>query len=189
MPLTKQQLLIPRVLCIGTKEGEPNDTSRDYISGNIITVGDYLSNSDFLSMKATAEYLGRLVEKFPHLFKPLPWWYGRTVEEMPGYILASKTYGIVKVNEWRCMGELCLALTDDGMLSAANWEFEPADESDYELYVSKIFTDKIVELSKEKNRLEMTIGKGVTLEKGGFASDRIDEIEKEITQLKDQYKK
>ena len=86
MPLTKQQLLIPRVLCIGTKEGEPNDTSRDYISGNIITVGDYLSNSDFLSMKATAEYLGGLVEKFPHLFKPLPWWYGRTVEEMPLYV-------------------------------------------------------------------------------------------------------
>lgn len=185
MPLTKHQLLIPRVLCIGTKEGEPNFPGSRFMAGDIIKQ----NGRDYWSKKADAWLNKTTVKKHPHLFKPLPWWYGRTVEEMPEYILASKTYGIVKVNEWRCMGELCLALTDDGMLSAANWEFEPADESDYELYVSKIFTDKIVELSKEKNRLEMTIGKGVTLEKGGFASDRIDEIEKEITQLKDQYKK
>lgn len=188
MPLTKQQLLIPRVLCIGGKEGEPNYPGSPYKTGQILYIHTIdMNESDIPKDSVCLFDITRSV--FPHLFKPLPWWYGRTVEEMPEYILASKTYGIVKVNEWRCMGELCLALTDDGMLSAANWEFEPADESDYELYVSKIFTDKIVELSKEKNRLEMTIGKGVTLEKGGFASDRIDEIEKEITQLKDQYKK
>ena len=186
--LTKQQLLSPRVLCIGGEQGKPNYTGSQFKTGEILTK-EKRYNDVYLTDNNRSYIFCWHADRFPHLFKPLQWWYGRTVEEMPEYILASKTYGIVKVNEWRCMGELCLALTDDGMLSAANWEFEPADESDYELYVSKIFTDKIVELSKEKNRLEMTIGKGVTLEKGGFASDRIDEIEKEITQLKDQYKK
>ena len=131
--LTKQQLLIPRVLCIGGKDGEPNDTRGLWITGEIYTYKKhesdgyecYINDANTLAMPVNYP------DKFPHLFKPLPWWYGRTVEEMPEYILASKTYGIVKVNEWRCMGELCLALTDDGMLSAANWEFEPADEADY----------------------------------------------------------
>ena len=132
MPLTKQQLLIPRVLCIGTKEGEPNDTSGDFITGDILTqTVKSIHKWKSEKLKHSVYFCDKWIEQFPHLFKPLPWWYGRTVEEMPEYILASKTYGIVKVNEWRCMGELCLALTDDGMLSAANWEFEPEDESEY----------------------------------------------------------
>ena len=139
MPLTKQQLLIPRVLCIGTKEGEPNDTSRDYISGNIITVGDYLSNSDFLSMKATAEYLGGLVEKFPHLFKPLPWWYGRTVEEMPRYVNTNSVYGIRKVKEWAFIkGEKLdrwrVEDTRGEIYSTFHLDITPADESEYQEY-------------------------------------------------------
>lgn len=154
MPLIKTELLIPRVLCIGTKEGEPNDTSRDYISGNIITVGDYLSNSDFLSMKATAEYLGGLVEKFPHLFKPLPWWYGRTVEELPDYVkqtgmedsagnpvqdvvMKVKKHHSAGNGEWRddSINIFCADsyLTGTpGSFTYAGWE--PADESDYQEY-------------------------------------------------------
>jgi hypothetical protein len=136
MPLTKQQLLIPRVLCIGTKEGEPNDTSGDYISGNIITVGDYLSNSDFLSMKATAEYLGGIVEKFPHLFKPLPWWYGRTVEEMPEYVKNTdilsmnngKVYKVIKHED----NFVYLEARNNPRFHIEN--FEPADISDYQKY-------------------------------------------------------
>jgi len=123
--LTKQQLLIPRVLCIGTKEGEPNDTSGDYISGNIITVGDYLSNSDFLSMKATAEYLGGLVEKFPHLFKPLPWWEKRSASEMPDYVKDNN--GVVhKVEK--------LITKDGNSWSTVSGDIEPADESEYQEY-------------------------------------------------------
>lgn len=133
MALTKQQLLIPRVLCIGGKDGEPNDTSGNFKSGQIITVGD-LVQIGLQIFTASELLLVKLCADYPNCFKPLPWWYGRTVEEMPDFIQASKTYGIVKVNEWRCIGELCLALTDDGMLSAANWEFEPADESEYQEY-------------------------------------------------------
>ena len=131
--LTKQQLLIPRYLCTGTP-GKP------LWHRSIFNHGDIIAMDDKGWYEVTNEHTGSHIFKneyfteYPHLFKPLPWWYGRTVEEMPEYILASKTYGIVKVNEWRCMGELCLALTDDGMLSAANWEFEPADESDYQEY-------------------------------------------------------
>ena len=127
------------MLCIGTKEGEPNDTSRDYISGNIITVGDYLSNSDFLSMKATAEYLGGLVEKFPHLFKPLPWWYGRTVEEMPRYVNTNSVYGIRKVKEWAFIkGEKLdrwrVEDTRGEIYSTFHLDITPADESEYQEY-------------------------------------------------------
>ena len=142
MPLIKTELLIPRVLCIGTKEGEPNDTSRDYISGNIITVGDYLSNSDFLSMKATAEYLGGLVEKFPHLFKPLPWWYGRTVEEMPQYV-KDENGEVWKVTKYFIDSSVACFYTGElekeGWLKGTETPFnllavEPADLTDYMEY-------------------------------------------------------
>ena len=136
MPLIKTELLIPRVLCIGTKEGEPNDTSRDYISGNIITVGDYLSNSDFLSMKATAEYLGGLVEKFPHLFKPLPWWEKRSPLDMPDYIKNKTAIPVTfsKVDEWDADDNGKIAFCVNGRWSGNLWAIEPADLSDWEEY-------------------------------------------------------
>ena len=135
MPLTKQQLLIPRVLCIGTKEGEPNDTSRDYISGNIITVGDYLSNSDFLSMKATAEYLEGLTTKFPHLFRPMEWWEGRSIEDMPLFVKITKT-GEVKMVEKYDPEYMSVKFVEDEFYDSL-MIYTPATEQEYLEYQNR----------------------------------------------------
>ena len=134
MSLTPEQLMIPRVMCIGTEVGTPNNPSNgSYISGDIYTKTDhtYVWCSKLIGHVFFEEDWAK---KYPHLFRPMPWYEGRKPEEMPEYLRPSKTYGIVKINEWRCIGEMCLALTDDGMLSSNNWEFEPSTEAEYIAY-------------------------------------------------------
>ena len=87
MSLTPQELLIPRVICIGGKDGEPNDTSGDFISGDILTQtvksihkwrSEKLKHSVYLDPDCAI--------KFPHLFHPLHWSEFREVEDMPHYV-------------------------------------------------------------------------------------------------------
>lgn len=82
MSLTPEQLLTPRVLCIGTEEGTPNDTSRFWVSGQIIEFGRNNPNVWFNGVKFKFEDF----EKFPHLFRKMPWYEARTAEEQPEYI-------------------------------------------------------------------------------------------------------
>ena len=141
MPLTKQQLLIPRVLCIGGKEGEPNDTSGLWITGEIYTYKKhesdgyecYMNDANTLAMPVNYP------DKFPHLFKPLQWWYGRTVEEMPRYVNTNSVYGIRKVKEWAFIkGEKLdrwrVEDTRGEIYSTFHLDITPADESEYQEY-------------------------------------------------------
>lgn len=150
MPLTKQELLIPRVLCIGTKEGEPNFPGSRFMTGDIIEQ----NGRDYWSIKADAWLNKTTVEKHPHLFKPLPWWYGRTVEELPDYVkqtgmedsagnpvqdvvMKVKKHHSAGNGEWRddSINIFCADsyLTGTpGSFTYAGWE--PADESDYQEY-------------------------------------------------------
>lgn len=84
MPLTKQQLLIPRVLCIGGKEGEPNYPGSMVKTGEVLTLCTGITNGRYYESKDG--HLIHLPLNFPNCFKPLPWLYGRTMEEMPEYI-------------------------------------------------------------------------------------------------------
>ena len=76
---------------------------------------------------------------FPHLFKPLPWWYGRTVEEMPEYVNTNSVYGIRKVKEWAFIkGEKLdrwrVEDTRGEIYSTFHLDITPADESEYQEY-------------------------------------------------------
>ena len=133
MPLTKQQLLIPRVLCIGTKEGEPNFPGSRFMTGDIIEQ----NGRDYWSIKADAWLNKTTVEKHPHLFKPLPWWYGRTVEEMPLFVKCINTPDqvhfpdeVFKVN-WKLSH---LGFSDRGAIVPNTDCYQPADEADYQEY-------------------------------------------------------
>ncbi len=93
MPLTKQQLLIPRVLCLGEK-------GKRIWPGSIWLGGDIIEESPRHGDLMYCDTDGPRYSDFPHLFKPLPWWYGRTVEEMPLYVNTNCVYGVLKVQKW-----------------------------------------------------------------------------------------
>jgi len=158
MPLTKEQLLIPRALCIGGKDGEliwPWSTLR---AGQILKsqIEEGEVSYKFLDpIENDYRFLNQMgIENFPHLFKPLPWWYGRTVEEMPLYVKQTGMVDskdrpvpdiVVKVKkhfsagngEWRD-DNLRIFCADSyltgghGSYSYDDWE--PADEFDYQEY-------------------------------------------------------
>jgi hypothetical protein len=141
MPLTKQQLLIPRVLCIGGEQGKPNDTSGDYITGDILTqTVKSIHKWKSEKLKHSVYFCDKWIEQFPHLFKPLPWWYGRTVEEMPEYVKNTdilsmnngKVYKVIKHEDNFVYLEVVPVLRNNPRFHIEN--FEPADISDYQEY-------------------------------------------------------
>jgi hypothetical protein len=145
MPLTKQQLLIPRVLCIGGKDGMINYPDSEFVTGEILVFGKSLTrlgnevkndNGCFWKQDQSAYVSKRYTEAFPHLFKTIPWWYGRTVDEMPEYVKNSdifsmsngKVYKVIKHEE----NFVYLEARNNPRFHIEN--FEPAEESEYQEY-------------------------------------------------------
>ena len=129
MPLTKQQLLIPRVLCIGGKDGEPNYPDSKFLTGEIlIEKGD-----QFVSIDGTRSSHSSWMYHFQNLFKPIPWWYGRTVEEMPLYLKAKKTGVVIKPLSYTRNPEGAVNFAGEDFPTSLEW-FAPADISDYQEY-------------------------------------------------------
>lgn len=87
MPLTKEQLLIPRYMCTGTP-GKP------------LWWGCHWKHGDIIKLDSTIDGLACIYEDYkvkpfvkeiyfneaPHLFRPMPWWEGRKPEDMPEYV-------------------------------------------------------------------------------------------------------
>ena len=136
MALTKQQLLIPRVMCVGGKDGEPNDTSGNWITGDIY----YLSPWDKGTYKSyetgrevSEPLMVHLAQSMTHLFKPIPWWYGRTVEEMPLYVWL-KGKSVCKVDVWDFKYEEAMIFRGNIITTVSIDLLTPADESEYQEY-------------------------------------------------------
>lgn len=98
-----EHLLIPRVLCKGSEDGQPNDTSGDFFTGDILVRKDENKPYKWYStrLKHSVYFHYDWVEKFPYLFSFLDWWNNRSEEEMPHY-LKPKEDGklVVKVTKW-----------------------------------------------------------------------------------------
>lgn len=133
MALTKQQLLIPRVLCIGTKEGEPNDTSGEFKSGQIITVGS-LVQLGLQLFTASELLLGKLCTDYPNCFKPLPWWEKIDESELPDLVWQKEDiYRVDKYDLKR--GYVWLVPPEFGHSVPVELDITtPADESDFQEY-------------------------------------------------------
>ena len=123
MPLSKQQLLIPRVLCIGGKEGEPNYPGSMVKTGEILTHCTGITNGRYYESKDG--HLIHLPLNFPNCFKPLPWWEKRSASEMPDYVKDNN--GVVHTVEK-------IITADGNSWSTVSGDIEPADESDYQEY-------------------------------------------------------
>ena len=145
MPLIKTELLIPRVLCIGTKEGEPNYPDSPFNTNDVLT---------FIKIKDGTKWYRKIgdinkthiheiyIIRFSNLFKPLPWWYGRTVEEMPQYV-KDENGEVWKVTKYFIDSSVACFYTGElekeGWLKGTETPFnllavEPADLTDYMEY-------------------------------------------------------
>jgi len=128
--LTKQQLLIPRVLCIGGKDSKQGDRlwpeSRLKV-GDILT----LNYGIFWCDEFESGYVDGFYLYFPHLFKPLPWWYGRAVEELPEYLNIDG--GVFKVDMYDFGNDVVYVFTIT-VVPVLLRQCTPADESEYQEY-------------------------------------------------------
>lgn len=131
MPLTKQQLLIPRVLCIGGNEGESNYPGSPVKSGDILTLTIY-------GFVYRAEYGPTLdrdkIAQYPHLFKPLPWWEKIDESELPDLVWQKEDiYRVDKYDLKR--GYVWLVPPEFGHSVPVELDITtPADESDFQEY-------------------------------------------------------
>lgn len=129
MPLTKEQLLIPRYKVIA-----------DY-PGNGLEVGTIMTPApdwkDF-----TIKFWSESYSKFPHLFKLLPWWCDRNAEDMPDYLRINYGNGPVlcKVNQWmHKIGEqMVFEYYKNGLpLRETTQGTEPITEEEYNEYINQ----------------------------------------------------
>lgn len=92
MPLSKEQLLIPRYLCTGTP-GKPIWPGSIWRGGDIIE--ESIRHGDLMYCDTD----GPRYSDFPHLFRPMPWWYWRKPEEMPDWVYYISMKGIKEVRK------------------------------------------------------------------------------------------
>jgi len=133
MSLTKQQLLIPRVMCVGGKEGEPNDTSGDFITGDILTqtvksVHKWKSEKLKHSVYLDASF----IEKFPHLFRRLAWCDYRDDKIGVEYVRYKKTGTVLPASNTVYNGKMFFI--GPSKKYEPGIRFEPADLSEYTEY-------------------------------------------------------
>ena len=99
MSNTPLPLLQQRYKCIGT-DGNHYPGSK-FVPGDIL-IESPLSYAFKAGVITTAENIIPIsdIVQHPHLFRPMQWWEGRTVEEMPEYVTLEETYRLnaVKYN-------------------------------------------------------------------------------------------
>jgi len=96
MAMTKEQLLIPRYMCTGTP-GEPLWPGCPWNGYDVITF-DIHDTGNICRVHPDLVDVSYF-EKFPHLFRPMPWWEGRKPEDMPEYLrIKNKVLRVVKYN-------------------------------------------------------------------------------------------
>lgn len=130
MPLTKKQLLIPRVKCVlrypDSRFPVGSILSQDFEDHELYVYID--SNRKF--------WLICNPELYPEIFTPLPWWSDRKPEDMPKYL--KDQAGVYSKATWGVSMKL---FTSDGEL----WHitenvmsfFEPATEEEYTAYINQ----------------------------------------------------
>lgn len=124
MPMTKEQLLIPRYMCTGTP-GKPLWEGSPFFHGAVFHGEIYrLMN---LEVSGHTDYN---FSNMPHLFRPMPWWEGRKIEDMPEYVrLKSKVF---KVEKYCISGNEFI--TDGKKIIKSLANTLPATEQEYNEY-------------------------------------------------------
>lgn len=127
--MSTQELLTPRYEVIADYPNSPWE------------VGDILTHKlGFTYRLNHSEIVRNLpdIDKYPHLFAPMPWWQGRSVEEMPRYVENKSGY-ILPVVEWRISKFGVDFLTEKHKLDKHNTWHNPTwyKPSDYTAYINE----------------------------------------------------
>lgn len=133
--MTKEQLLIPRVMCVGGKEGERNYPGSQFKTGEILTREKRYSDV-YLTDNGRSYIFCFLADKFPHLFRAMPWWEGRQPEDMPLFVRnkTSIPVAFIKVDEWVNDEKGGWDFREGGRWHQHVWAVEPATLEEYEDY-------------------------------------------------------
>ena len=135
MPLTKEQLLIPRVMCVGGKEGEPNYPGSQFKVGQVLTQCVLYGDEVFVHEDFSKPIYSSFAFKFPHLFRPMPWWEGRSIEDMPLFVKITKT-GEVKMVEKYDPEYMSVKFVEDEFYDSL-MIYTPATEQEYLEYQNR----------------------------------------------------
>lgn len=77
MPLTKEQLLQKRFKFIMPYPGSHWEV------GDIF---EHINNDIYVVSHYPVKMLGVILETYPHIFQPLPWWSDRGINDLPEYV-------------------------------------------------------------------------------------------------------
>lgn len=145
MPLTKEQLLIPRYKVIAYYPQPPFNEETDE---HKFIEGDLLIQSNVNGVSTFRRY-GRLghmsvgvpccphPEKYPKIFQPLHWWSDRNPEDMPEYYKHSGTHGVYKTNFRPQGGVVMLRFSSTETVPTRLEYTEPATEEEYIAYINQ----------------------------------------------------
>lgn len=143
MPLTTEQLLIPRWKIISPIPFLPSEWKYLYKVDFIITDDGKSSafNQNGVHVFAT-EW-----EEYPNIFQSLPWWSDRNPEDMPEYVASkpifeSDNVKCYKVSEWYIYkqpvgGEEMIGFTSPYGHTIGAHAVLPIDEQEYTAYISQ----------------------------------------------------
>lgn len=127
MPLTKEQLLQKRFKFI-----LPFPGAHWRIGGIFELVGDDLYAVSGLPIKM----LGCILEEYPHIFQPLPWYSDRKPEDMPEYLKWRTKQQIVKPVRWEANCEFYY-LSEHDIVGYYSDYTDPATEEEYNAYINQ----------------------------------------------------
>lgn len=128
--MTTEELLKPRIKVIAPAPFMKNEVGtllyrhegRGFSFG--IITGD---SENFFPLEVFKEW--------PHIFKEVPWWEDREIEDMPEYVKHCVNHRVFRVKIWRAeYGQLVAYefLKDGGM--KANW-YKPSTKEEYKQYL------------------------------------------------------
>lgn len=102
--MTPEELLLPRYEFIADypfnihfKIGDIIVLDAEDECGKYAKVHSFHSTENY---KHVATFYEDFLQRYPHIFKPLPWWAGRKHEDMPGYVKRSKSGNARRVERW-----------------------------------------------------------------------------------------
>lgn len=143
MPLTKEQLLIPRYKVIATWPGMEAEPFR---LNQIVTLSAHICDEglEYIHIPINhmpGSYMRQgFFDKFPHLFQSSPWWSDREISDLPEYVKRSDG-SVVRVLHYGYSegeGELYLVMDDLEIPSYMDYlNPQPSNLEEYTAYINQ----------------------------------------------------
>lgn len=134
MSLTKEQLLIPRVMCVGKNWTANNPHSGWYVEGEILTEINKYNMWDSIN-RGTVYFDPIYLEMYPHLYKELSWWEHRDSDDLPMYVYMDFHY--YKVSSYDIKTGVVYIFWENGVVANSLKKCKPATEQEYNDYKNK----------------------------------------------------